>query len=164
MPALGFWALAGAVLVAAFAAVSAGPSPLRSSLSLASVYTGLAALFALLGAPLLGAAQLVVAAVNGLALFLLEASAQGARRPVEAVRKPLIRLAGAVLVVGLVASGGAIVYRPLPSPAGGSDSVGAGSLSASLYSDHLLAVYLAALILSAAVVATLVLSRGRSEG
>ena len=162
MPAPAFWVLAGAVLGAAAVAVSAGPSPLRSALSLAGAQLGLAALHILLGAPLLGVAQLAAAAGSGLAVFLLEASEPPARGPVEAGYRPLAKLASAALVLGLVAGGAAVLGRLQP-PVGPAGSAGAGIPGASLLADHLLAVYVAAVLLPVAVVAALVLGQRRLD-
>ncbi|MCE2390681.1 MAG: NADH-quinone oxidoreductase subunit J [Proteobacteria bacterium] len=158
-----FWALAGAVLAAASVVVSSGSSRLRGALGLAGTFAGLACLFALLGAPLLGAFWLVAAAGNGLALFLLEASGPPERGPAEAGRQPLLKLAGAALAIGLVAGGIAIVYRPGSFTDALPGSIGPGSLGASLYSQHALAVYTAAALLLAAVVATLALGKRRAD-
>ena len=142
-------------------------SPVYSVMSLVVTLLALAALFVLLGSPLLAALQILVYAGAILVLFLFVIMLLNVERDEPRSGGGLQRVfavaGSAIFTVGL----GSMLWsrsRALPTPELTEEFVSPNNLARALFSDYLLPFEMVGLLLLAAVVAATVLARRTPRG
>ncbi|MBW8877576.1 MAG: NADH-quinone oxidoreductase subunit J [Acidobacteria bacterium] len=156
-----------ALAVASSLVVVAHRSPVYATMSLVVTLFSVAVLFVLLGAPFLGALQILIYAGAIVVLFLFvimllnlqKASAAAGRRGGQL----WVALPGALLFVGMVGlvfwRAGAPALQPLTA-----DLVSLKGLATALFSDYLLPFEIVGLLLLVAVIGATVAARRAPDG
>jgi NADH-quinone oxidoreductase subunit J len=161
-----FWVLAALALLGAVGMVALGRRAARAVLCLGLCLLGLAGLYALLDAPFLGVAQVLLYSGVALVLWLAAVDSSGGRGPAprEGDRQPLAKLAGAALLALVAVKALALhaaVREPLPALPEHFGS--ARRLGVLLYGDYAQVLPALAALLAAAVVSAVLLAKRRID-
>jgi NADH-quinone oxidoreductase subunit J len=163
--------LFAAVAVLFSALMVVGRHPVRSVLSLVVAFFGLAACYVMLGAPFIGALQVIVYAGAILVLFLFvlmllnigRPPVERGGRPVQALLGSLGTVAFAAMLLGVLRSSGAALPAAAPVPPDPSSLGEPAALARVLFGDYLLHFEAISVLLLAALVGAFVLARRESR-
>jgi NADH-quinone oxidoreductase subunit J len=142
-------------------------NPVRSVLSLVVAFFGLAGAYVMLGAPFIGALQVIVYAGAILVLFLFvlmllniaHPPADRGGRPVQALLGSLATVAFAAMLLGALRSSGTALPAATPVPPDPASLGEPSSLARVLFGDYLLHFEAISVLLLAALVGAFVLAR-----
>jgi len=160
-----FYLFAGLAVVAALGVVALR-NPVYSALCLAVVFVSLAALYVMLSAPFIAAAQVMIyaGAILILFVFVIMMLSPGSDQIAGALRlqRPLALVFGLALAVELVA---VLAIAVLPAPPGEftpekiAQVGGVQAVGAALFTDYLLPFEITSLLLLVAIVGAIVLAK-----